>query len=1057
MFAENFPTPDGRARFIAVEHRDIAEPTDDRYPLLLTTGRVLSHYQSGAQTRRIKALNDAAPGPFVEMHPSLAARFGIAAGDVVEVRSRRGRVEAPARITEDIRPDTLFMPFHFAGKGSVNRVTNPALDPVSKMPEFKVAAVQLTRLRAGTPPSTPGKGRTVCRCNNVSTDDIRTQFHAGNRTVESIAASTRATTGCGTCIGPVASVLRSLERPRSEVRMRNTNPDRHVVVVGNGMVGQRFVELLAEADLDGRWRVTALGEEARRAYDRVGLSSLFDGKTAADLDLVGPDCYDGDRYRLLLNEQVIRIDRQRRRLITASGGTYTYDALVLATGSYPFVPPVPGHDLPNCFVYRTIDDLDAIRDAVARAKVGNRGRSAGMVIGGGLLGLEAAHALRLLGISPHVVELAPRLMPLQVDEGGGQLLKGLIEDLNVTVHAGTSTQSVVADGDRMLATLSNGVELDLDVVVFSAGVRPRDQLGRDSGLAVGQRGGIAVDEFCLTSDENIYAIGECALAAGRVYGLVGPGYSMAQVVADRLLDTSSSFTGADTSTKLKLMGVDVASFGDALAQSEGALEVAVSNPVGGSYAKLVLDDRAETILGGILVGDASRYATLRALVGKPLPGDPVALIANTEPVQVSLPDEAQICSCTNVSKREIISAISDHRLTDVGGIKSCTKAGTGCGSCVPLLKSLLAESGVAVSNALCEHFAVTRSQLFDIVRVTGLRTFTDIVQAHGVGRGCDICKPVVASILASIGGGHILDGEQAALQDSNDHLLANIQRDGSYSVVPRIPGGEITADGLITIGEIARDFGLYTKITGGQRIDMFGARVEQLPAIWARLVDAGFESGHAYGKALRTVKSCVGSTWCRYGVQDSTSLAIELELRYRGLRAPHKLKSAVSGCARECAEAQSKDFGIIATENGWNLYVGGNGGARPRHADLLLVDVDRDTLIRTIDRFLMFYIRTADRLQRTASWLESLEGGLEYLRSVIVDDSLGIAAELDQAMSAHISSYADEWRGVLQDPVRLGRFVSFINAPDTPDPAISFTSERGQIRPAPVQFAGTTS
>jgi nitrite reductase (NADH) large subunit len=295
--------------------------------------------------------------------------------------------------------------------------------------------------------------------------------------------------------------------------------------------------------------------------------------------------------------------------------------------------------------------------------------------------------------------------------------------------------------------------------------------------------------------------------------------------------------------------------------------------------------------------------------------------------------------------------------------------------------------------------------------------------------------------------GYILDGEQAALQDTNDHFLANIQRDGTYSVVPRIPGGEVTPEKLIVIGEVARDFGLYTKITGGQRIDLFGARVEQLPQIWRRLVDAGFESGHAYGKALRTVKSCVGSTWCRYGVQDSVGLAVELELRYRGLRAPHKIKSAVSGCARECAEARSKDFGIIATENGWNLYVGGNGGFRPRHADLFLTDASKELLIQTIDRFLMYYIRTADRLQRTASWIESLDGGLDHLREVIVDDSLGLCAELDEMMARHVQSYSDEWNDTLRDPNRLARFVSFVNAPDTPDPDIKHAVERGQKVP----------
>ncbi|MGB8199348.1 MAG: (2Fe-2S)-binding protein, partial [Pseudonocardiaceae bacterium] len=430
----------------------------------------------------------------------------------------------------------------------------------------------------------------------------------------------------------------------------------------------------------------------------------------------------------------------------------------------------------------------------------------------------------------------------------------------------------------------------------------------------------------------------------------------------------------------------------------------------------------------------------------------------------ALPAEAQVCSCHAVTVEEIGAAVREGARS-VPALKACTKAGTGCGSCVPMLTKLLAAQGVEQSKALCEHFTHSRAELFQIVAATRIQTFSELVAKHGAGRGCDICKPAVASILASLSGvlapgSHILDGEQASLQDTNDHFLANLQRNGTYSVIPRIPGGEITPEKLIVIGEVARDFGLYTKITGGQRIDLFGARVEQLPAIWRRLVDAGFESGHAYGKALRTVKSCVGTDWCRYGVQDSVGLAIALELRYRGLRAPHKLKAAVSGCARECAEARSKDFGVIATETGWNLYVCGNGGFRPRHADLLVSDVDTETLVRTIDRFLMFYVRTADRLQRTAPWLEELEGGLDHLREVIVGDCLGICAELDAAMEAHVGGYADEWRGVLEDPAKLARFTSFVNAPDVPDPTIEFVQERGQPTPAhrrpgqPVLIAG---
>ncbi|MGQ0575973.1 MAG: nitrite reductase large subunit NirB [Pseudonocardia sp.] len=839
-----------------------------------------------------------------------------------------------------------------------------------------------------------------------------------------------------------------------------------MVVVGGGMVAHRLVAALRDRDVTGAWRVTVLAQEPRPAYDRVALSSYVDGVSAAELTLPAPD---DPLVTWHLGDPVVSLDRDRRRVRTAAGRELNYDALVLATGSVPFVPPVPGRDLAGCFVYRTLDDLDAIT-AAARAAVSRPGpgRRSAVVVGGGLLGLEAARALRSLGLSPQVVEIAPRLMPVQVDEGGGALLRRLVESEDLAVRCGVSVTAIEAlpvrgpaNRGRLLARLSDGVELDADVVVFSAGIRPVDGLARVSGLPVGERGGVLVDERCRTSDEHVWAVGECAALQGRTYGLVAPGYAMAEVVADRLLggtDSTATMTPAelDMSTQLKMLGVDVASFGDAHATTPGALEVVVNDPVAGTYAKLVVSDDARTLLGGVFVGDASRYAALRPLVGQPLPADPVALIApgGVEIGAGALPDSAQVCTCNAVTKGALCTAIAAGA-HDVPALKACTRAGTSCGSCVPLLRTLLAHQGVEVSKSLCEHFAFSRAELFEIVAGAGIGTFSELVARHGTGRGCDVCKPAVASILASLGsidgsGGHVHDGEQATLQDTNDHFLANLQRNGTYSVVPRIPGGEVTPEGLIAIGEVARDFALYTKITGGQRIDLFGARVEQLPAIWRRLVDAGFESGHAYGKALRTVKSCVGSTWCRYGVQDSVGLAVALELRYRGLRAPHKLKSGVSGCARECAEARGKDFGVIATENGWNLYVGGNGGFTPRHAELLVADVDTDTLVRLIDRFLMFYVRTADRLQRTAPWIENMDGGLDHLRAVIVDDSLGICADLETAMRRHVTGYADEWRGVLDDPRKLARFVSFVNAPGAPDPTISFVTERGQPVPAPV-------
>ena len=845
-----------------------------------------------------------------------------------------------------------------------------------------------------------------------------------------------------------------------------------LVVVGHGMVGHRFVQAAIEGGLTETHDIVVLGEEPRPAYDRVALSSFFAADSADELSLLPAGTYDDPRVRLVLDASVTAIDRVER-VVTyvspvprdsveplSSPGSVTalaYDALVLATGAAPFVPPIEGREKDGCYVYRTIEDLEAIRAASLDA-------TSGIVIGGGLLGLEAANALVQLGLDTHVVEMAPRLMPVQLDSAAGATLVRHVEQLGVSVHAGVLTEAVTGeDSVTGLRLRPAGTEearetetIDAQIVVFSAGIRPRDALARECGLDVAPRGGVLVDEQCRTRDERVFAIGECAAPGGTMYGLVAPGYAMAEVVLDALRDGPKTFTGADLSTKLKLLGVDVASFGDAFATTEGSLELVFSDAVAGVYKKLVVSEDGTRLLGGILVGDASAYGVLRPLVasGIALPANPEELIlpAGRGAIGLQLGDEAQVCSCNDVSKGQVLAAVRDEGCEDVESVKACTRAGSTCGSCVSVVKNIIEEHftsvGKVVDKGLCEHFRLSRQELFDVVAVHGYKRLDDIVEAHGTGRGCDVCKPAIASILASQFNGHVLDRDNRRLQDTNDAYLANIQRNGTYSVVPRIPGGEITPDRLIVIGEVARDFNLYTKITGGQRIDLFGARMEELPAIWRRLVDAGFESGHAYGKSLRTVKSCVGSTWCRFGVQDSTGLAIALEQRYRGLRSPHKLKGGVSGCARECAEARSKDFGIIATEKGWNLYVGGNGGAVPAHARLLAGDLETETLISYLDRYLMYYIRTADRLQRTSTWIDQLEGGLERVRAVVVDDALGLGAELEAAMDRHVGSYSDEWRATLEDPEKLGRFVSFVNAPGTPDPTISFTEERGQIRPA---------
>jgi nitrite reductase (NADH) large subunit len=826
---------------------------------------------------------------------------------------------------------------------------------------------------------------------------------------------------------------------------------RTIVVIGNGMVGLRFCEKLIAADPERRLRIVTFCEEPRAAYDRVGLTTFFAHRDAEKLLLARKDWYIEHGVELHIGDRANAIDRQKRIVTSDRGREVAYDALVLATGSYPFVPPIPGIDKQGIFVYRTIEDLERMI-----AYAGKVTKCA--VIGGGLLGLEAAKAVLDLGLEAHVIEFSGRLMPRQIDDAGSRILVRRIEELGVKVHLNKGTKEVHGEGRIEALEFQDGSRLDVDMLVVSTGIRPRDELARQCGIDVGSRGGIVVDDQLRTSDPHIHAIGECALHSGMVYGLVAPGYEMADVLASVLTGGDKRFAGADLSTKLKLMGVDVASFGQYECGPDRAVPLSFEDPFAGKYKKLLFSPDGERLVGGILVGDASEYGQLSLLArtGDKLPCPPREFIVGSSSgvpgvAAESLPDAAQVCSCHGVSSGAIRAALREDGCDSLAEVKKCTKAGTGCGGCLPLvadlIKAELRKAGKAVTNHLCEHFAHSRTELFAIIKVKELKTFADVVEHCGRGQGCEVCKPAIASILASLWNDQILDDPHATLQDTNDRFLANIQRGGTYSVVPRVPGGEITPEKLIVLGEVAREFGLYTKITGGQRVDLFGARVQDLPVIWGRLIDAGFESGHAYGKALRTVKSCVGSTWCRFGIQDSVGFAIRIENRYKGIRAPHKIKMAVSGCVRECAEAQSKDVGLVATDKGYNLYVCGNGGARPRHADLLAADLDEESVIRYVDRFLMYYIMTADKLTRTAVWLEQLEGGLDHLREVILHDKLGLAEELEARLQHLVDTYQCEWAAIVQDPVKRQRFQQFVNTEES-EPCIEIISQRGQERPA---------
>jgi nitrite reductase (NADH) large subunit len=833
--------------------------------------------------------------------------------------------------------------------------------------------------------------------------------------------------------------------------MSASNPIR-IVVVGNGMVGYKFCEkLIAKAGIN-TLEISVFGEESRPAYDRVHLSAWFEGKTEEELSLAPETWYEQNNIRLYLSDPISHIDRVAKIVRSHHGIETPYDYLVMATGSAPFVPTIPGTEKRGVFLYRTIDDLVLMQQYAAKA-------TCGAVIGGGLLGLEAAKALLDLGVKKtHVIEFAPRLMPRQIDAAGSRLLQSQLETLGIVIHTNKNTTRITGNGKINGMEFADGSHIDADMLVISAGIKPRDELARACGLSVGLRGGIVVNEHLQTSDPYIFAIGECALADNMIYGLVAPGYEMADVVASRLAgQAEKTFSAYDMSTKLKLVGVDVASFGDPFVEAPECRTIVLDDAVKGIYKRINVSADGQHLLGGILIGDATQYnMLLQTVKNKTILGpNPEDLILGARGGEggddasvMGLPDEALICSCEAITKGQLCAAIEADGLEKVEALKKCTKAGTGCGGCVPMLKDLLTASmkaqGKYIRTVLCEHFQYSRQELFDLVKLNNLKTYDEVLDHLGTGDGCEVCKPATASILASLWNENPLKKRNDTAQDTNDRYLANIQKGGTYSVVPRIPGGEITPEKLIIIGQVAQKYGLYTKITGGQRIDLFGAHVTDLPLIWGELIDAGFESGHAYGKALRTVKSCVGNTWCRFGVQDSVSYAVRIEERYRGLRAPHKLKSAVSGCIRECAEAQSKDFGIIATEKGWNLFVCGNGGSKPQHAQLLATDLDDETCIRYIDRFLMFYIKTADPLTRTAPWLNKMEGGMSYLRNVVVNDSLGMAAQWEAEMDEWVSKYQCEWKEVVDSPELRKRFNHFVNAPGEKDPTVQFEDMRGQ-------------
>ncbi|PYH79097.1 nitrite reductase NiiA [Aspergillus uvarum CBS 121591] len=877
----------------------------------------------------------------------------------------------------------------------------------------------------------------------------------------------------------------------TEPRRDELSARQKIVVVGLGMVAISLIEKIIKQDADRRqYDILVIGEEPHVAYNRVGLSSFFEHRKIEDLYLNPTEWYGSVKDRSFdyhLNTRVTEIIPQRKLVKTSTGDTITYDILVLATGSDAVLPThTPGHDAKGIFVYRTISDLENLIEFASKHK-----GETGVTVGGGLLGLEAAKAMTDLGDFGNVklIDRNKWVLARQLDGDAGTLVTRKIRELGLDVLHQKRVATIKTDADNNVTGIvfEDGEEIDCSCICFAIGVRPRDELGQTAGIQCAGRGGFVINESLQTSVEDIYAVGECASWENQTFGIIAPGIEMADVLAYNLTNPDKepkSFRRPDLSTKLKLLGVDVASFGDFFADRDGpkflpgqrpslqadrkdsevdsessVKALTYKDPFSGVYKKYLFTMDGKYLLGGMMIGDTKDYLKLNQMVKmqKELEVPPSQFILGAqkdgEENGDDLDDSTQICACHNVTKGDLVAKIKSGTCKTIGEVKSCTKAGTGCGGCMPLVQSIfnkaMQDMGQEVSNNLCIHIPHSRVDLYNIIAVKQLKTFEDVMGAVGKNPeslGCELCKPAIASILSSLFNPHIMDKGYHDLQETNDRFLANIQRNGTFSVVPRVPGGEITADKLIAIGQVAKKYSLYCKITGGQRIDMFGAKKQDLLDIWTELVNAGMESGHAYAKSLRTVKSCVGTTWCRFGIGDSVGMAIRLEERYKSLRSPHKLKGAVSGCVRECAEAQNKDFGLISTEKGFNIFVGGNGGAKPRHSEILAKDVPPEKVIPLIDRYLIFYIRTADKLQRTARWIENLPGGIEYLREVVVDDKLGIGAEMEQQMQELVDGYFCEWTETIRDPKRRKHFQQFANTDETVE-TVEVIKERGQERP----------
>lgn len=806
---------------------------------------------------------------------------------------------------------------------------------------------------------------------------------------------------------------------------------KNLVVVGNGMAGARAVEEILGRGGAGQFEITMFGDEPYGNYNRILLSNVLNGTQQPSEIFLNPlEWYRENGITLHLGVLADSILRRSKCVLGCDGTIEPYDKLIIATGSRSYIPAIGGLTLatgqykPGLFVFRTLDDCREIAEYAE-----GRGRVA--VIGGGLLGLEAARGLQNFGVAVDVIHRGPYLMGQQLDAPAGAILKTSIEKLGIGVYLNRNTSRVLGEERVTGLAFDDGKTLEYEMVVIATGITPNAEIGVRCGLTVERA--IVVDNHMRSIDDpDIYVVGECAQHRGRVYGLVSPLWEQAKVLADHITgrNLNAAYHGSKVATKLKVMGIEMASLGATEPEDERDEIVQFTEPKKGTYKKLIIRDGR--LVGGILLGDIGKAAYLIQAFdrGTPLPDERLTLLFDigAPAKQVTfeeLPPDAQVCNCNGVSKGAILTCVKGGRRS-AKAVMEATRAGTGCGSCKNMVSELVEWAcGGQVEEDPSVHYYVpgvpmTKPELIGACRDLQLKSVSAVFRTLAGGKEDAASKPGLASLLNTIWASEYEDERDARF--INDRVHANIQKDGTFSVIPQIPGGVTNPDQLRRIADVADKYNVpMVKLTGGQRIDLLGVRKEDLPNVWR---DLDMPSGHAYGKRYRTCKSCVGTDFCRFGIGDSTGLAIEIEQHFQGIDSPGKLKLATAGCPRNCSEAMVKDLGAVAVEGGkWEIYVGGAAGAHVRKGDILCVVDNHADVIKYMGRFVQYYRENAKYLERTYGFVQRV--GIDKIRAVVVEDSEGIVARLDQELQRSVAAYRDPWKEAYM-PATPNQFASLL-------------------------------